>query len=473
MARDLPFPSVPLFSPAHYPFFRVLNPSDSGRQITLRRLCWCSRVAMAIGEKIKDFLDEGSHLQRLVQLTMEHPRYAKCYSMFPSYEKDWVVVPLGDISMAMKSVRMISIDCEMVLCQDGTEEVVKICLVDKKFKVKLETLVNPNKAVANYRTEITGVSAEDLVGVTCSLVDVQGRMKKLLRKGTILVGHSLYNDMRALRLEYQRVIDTAYIFKYSDLLPDRIPSLKNLCKAVLGYELRKEGEPHDCKRDAEAAMKLVLAKLEHGFEDPIEVAMVSDSQRSKLLLHRIPVEVPYQELHKVFPQGFELDIQGDPKVRGSFYSTYAVFKDVCEAEKVFQAIEGRKDKDIEGRPQKQVYLKLPSGQWISFKVRKSEMDLPHPKHVDTLVEQWCNGKERQCTKRNRTVSSAKTHEHLNSKVQRTDNLAMVETNEDLEQEEVCIHLEEVDRLKKIIRAREDEIFDLQKILAAFIRKNGL
>ena len=41
---------------------------------------------------------------------------------------------------------------------------------------------------------------------------------------------------------------------------------------MLGYEVCREGEPHNCLNDAQAAMKLVLAKLEHGFDDPIAVA---------------------------------------------------------------------------------------------------------------------------------------------------------------------------------------------------------
>lgn len=41
------------------------------------------------------------------------------------------------------------------------------------FQVKLDEIVNPNKAVADYRTEITGITEADLEGVTCSLVDVQ------------------------------------------------------------------------------------------------------------------------------------------------------------------------------------------------------------------------------------------------------------------------------------------------------------
>lgn len=44
-----------------------------------------------------------------------------------------------------------------------------------------------------------------------------------------------------------------------------------LWQSVLGCALRIEGEPHDCLNDAKAAMKLVLAKLEHGFDDPISI----------------------------------------------------------------------------------------------------------------------------------------------------------------------------------------------------------
>lgn len=91
-------------------------------------------------------------------------------------------------------------------------------------------------------------------------------MKKLLSDGAILVGHGLYNDLKGmlnfltvilsfsmqqpnhflkclmvfvslflkfvdtvLKLDHARVIDTAYIFKYSEGL--RRPSLNNSCKA--------------------------------------------------------------------------------------------------------------------------------------------------------------------------------------------------------------------------------------------------
>ncbi|PKA46278.1 Small RNA degrading nuclease 3 [Apostasia shenzhenica] len=182
----------------------------------------------AIDDNFNHFQDEESPQQRLVRLTREHPLYTSHY-YFPTHQKEWKVLPIGHISSATTTTKMVAIDCEMVLCEDGTDEVVKICIIDQEMKVKLEKLVKPSKTIVDYRTEITGVSAEDLVGITRSLVEVQESIRKLLKKGTILVGHSLHNDLRALKIEYKRVIDTAYVFKCSDLPAKRTPSLNNLC----------------------------------------------------------------------------------------------------------------------------------------------------------------------------------------------------------------------------------------------------
>lgn len=35
----------------------------------------------------------------------------------------------------MKSTTMLAVDCEMVLCEDGTDEVVKVCVVDHNLEV--------------------------------------------------------------------------------------------------------------------------------------------------------------------------------------------------------------------------------------------------------------------------------------------------------------------------------------------------
>ncbi|XP_006494493.2 small RNA degrading nuclease 3 isoform X4 [Citrus sinensis] len=250
--------------------------------------------------------DDESPEQRLVRLTLQHPQYPLCY-MFPSSDEGWLVTKLGKGSKTMTSNIMYAVDCEMVLCEDGSEGLVRLCVVDRNLKVKIDELVKPEKAVADYRSEITGLTADDLVGVTCSLAEIQKRMKKLLSNGTILVGHSLNNDLEVLKLDHPRVIDTSLIFKYVDEY--RRPSLYNLCKSVLGYEIRKKGTPHNCLDDASAAMKLVLAIIERRVDNDVPLLQedVAETERARLFLHRIPTKVPSEELHGVIPGDFTIE----------------------------------------------------------------------------------------------------------------------------------------------------------------------
>ncbi|CAD6261973.1 unnamed protein product [Miscanthus lutarioriparius] len=329
----------------------------------------------AVQQYMTDFPDEVSPEQKLVQLTAEHPEYRKHYC-FPSYQEGWKVLRIGEVSSLMSSSAMLAIDCEMVLCNDGTEAVVRVCVVDDKLKAKLDILVNPLKTITDYRTHITGVSKKDLEGVTSSLVDVQKSLKTMLSKGNILIGHSLHRDLCALKIDYSQVIDTTYIFKYANLPTTASPSLNNLCKATLGYSVREEGEPHNCLKDAEAAMNLVLAKLKNGFNDPIEIAAssVTESDVAKLLAHRIPVYLPCQELCKIFSGNPNIDDKIDSRIRGEFYSTCISFNDLDEVEKAFEELDGQKTKDSGGRLQKHVLLKRDNGDVVSFYVRKMVYD---------------------------------------------------------------------------------------------------
>ncbi|KAK8936694.1 Small RNA degrading nuclease 3 [Platanthera zijinensis] len=416
--------------------------------------------------------DEESPQQKLVRLTMKHPLYRKHYSFRFFDDKDWVVVPTYYKSKGKKSKNMLAVDCEMVLCHDDTEEVVEVCVVDKKLKVMLKSLVKPSKPVADYRTEITGVSAEDLEGVTCSFSDIQKSMVKLLRSGTILVGHSVHSDLRVLKIVHHRVIDTAYIFKFSEGPPTCTPSLNSLCEAVLGYKVRKEGEPHDCRKDAESAMRLVLAKLEHGFDDLINATGVPEFNSPVLLLHKIPAETSWQELHKIFPQNFNFEIQDNLKRQGSFYSTRACFKDPSEAIKAFQSLKGQEEKDSVGHLQKLVYLKLSTGETTGFYVRQTtipptpEDTVSVPNNTSSNIAAILDSKRRKTT-----PSSAEIGEGRDRKAQRNHlSAAATDNNQDSCSKtaclsETCEHADEISRLRRELIAREEEIFKLQKILA--------
>ncbi|CAJ1964491.1 unnamed protein product [Sphenostylis stenocarpa] len=297
--------------------------------------------------------------QILVQVTLQHPLYPLDYS-FPSIDEGWIVVNVKNKPKVMKSTAMVAVDCEMVLCKDGTEAVVKVSVVDHNLEVKLNEFVKPDREIVDYRTTITGVSSQDLEAVTSSLADIQKSMKKLLSNGAILVGHSLHNDLRVLKLDHVRVIDTSYIFQSSDGSMHRRPSLNSLCQAVLGYEVRKKGAPHSCLDDARAAMNLVLAKIKHGVDKEFPISLVQDhvpeTEMAKLFLHKIPNTVNIESLHKIIPGEFETELQPSKKGQGRHYSALAVFKNPQEADDAYENVQGSQLKDTYGRPQKLVKL---------------------------------------------------------------------------------------------------------------------
>ncbi|PQQ15175.1 small RNA degrading nuclease 3 [Prunus yedoensis var. nudiflora] len=319
----------------------------------LAKVVQCHSNRQAVDQLLKTFPENESPEQSLVRSTLEHPQYPLDYS-FPSHEQDWVVSK-----------------------RDGSEALVKVCVVDENLQVKLDELVNPRKKVADYRTEITGVSASDLDRVICTLADIQKRLKKLLSGETILVGHSLCNDLQALKIDHARVIDTAYIFKYSDGPIFRKPSLNNLCKSVLGYEVRKPGSPHNCLDDACAAMKLVLAKIKREIGDIMPPVQddVREVNMAKLLLHRIPITVPSEELHNAIPGNYTIEVkQPSVKAQGDKYSAFAIFKNPQEADQAYEKVQGNKEKDSSGRPQKLISFKLSKGVFTDLYVRKMAQD---------------------------------------------------------------------------------------------------
>ncbi|CAN6450876.1 unnamed protein product [Victoria cruziana] len=371
---------------------------------------------------------------------------------------------------------MIAIDCEMVLCEDGTEAVVKVCAVDEDMEIKLDVLVNPMKAVSDYRTDVTGISACDLEGVTCCLSDVQKTMKKLLKHGTILVGHSLYHDLEALRIDHRRVIDTSFIFTYLDKPSYYIPSLNNLCKSILGYHLREEGAPHVCLDDARGSMKLVKAKLEHGFNDPVVIASknVPETELVKLLLHNIPTMVSCQELRKIFPDECAVEIEATFRPKGSKSSTFAIFKSCRKANEAFEILEGEMEKDSDGRPQKRVHLQLSSGSFVNICVRKMKGDDPADSSRISTKKRLKVGVEEPVA--SDLPMKRPNREETNASKKRKKGLTKCSaeiSEEPTLDSKKCEHAEEIERLNKKLRERDEEIKNLHKLLSSLTRKHGL
>ncbi|GLT49397.1 hypothetical protein SLA2020_229550 [Shorea laevis] len=452
------------------------------------RILQCHSNRRMVEQFRKESPDNESPEQRLVRLTLEHPLYPLDYT-FPSHEEGWVVAKLRKKSKVMRSNEMVAVDCEMVLCEDGTEALVKVCVVDRNLEVKLNKLVNPNKAVADFRTEITGVTATDLNGVTCSLADIQKPIKKLLSHGAILVGHGLNNDLRALKLDHARIIDTSYIFRFHDAPIHRRPSLNNLCKSVLGFEVQEQGSAHNCVDDACAAMKLVLSQLEHGDDIMLVCKDAPQAVTTKLLLHRIPINISSEELYRVIPRNVNIEVKPSKNAQGEMYSAFAIFKTPQEACQVFENLEASEEKDSSGRPQKLVRFQTSTGVTADIYIRKMANDDSHsyilakkralpgkessneskkPKSEEkTIVE--TTEKSNNCLEENELLKDKLQDElFVESMKQEAEQKTVEGTVTNSNQTDDL--LKEIERLKQELREKDLQINLQDKIIASLERK---
>ncbi|KAI7990271.1 Small RNA degrading nuclease 3 [Camellia lanceoleosa] len=132
-----------------------------------------------------------------------------------------------------KFPKMLAVDCEMVLCEDGTEALVRVCAVGRNLQ--LQTIgVKLLGSVQKIWMELLvhWLMYRQYVESMKKLFFGWIMKKKLLRDGkTILIGRSLNNDLKALKLDHGRVIDTSLIFKHGDGANFKRPSLNDLCKA--------------------------------------------------------------------------------------------------------------------------------------------------------------------------------------------------------------------------------------------------
>ena len=76
---------------------------------------------------------------------------------------------------------------------------------------------------------------------------------------TIIVGHGLENDLRALNLIHNTVLDTAVVFPHFFGLPYR-RSLKALVSSYLKKDIQESLWGHDSYEDARACIELMLWK---------------------------------------------------------------------------------------------------------------------------------------------------------------------------------------------------------------------
>ena len=157
-----------------------------------------------------------------------------------------------------KSQSVYALDCEMCYTGRGLE-VCKVSVVGIDGALVYETLVKPERQVVDYNTRFSGIDESHLKKATKTVTDVQRDLLSLIYSQTILIGHGLENDLRALRIIHSNIIDTAVLFPHFRGFPYR-RSLKSLVASYLQKNIQTSVSGHDSFEDARACAELVLWK---------------------------------------------------------------------------------------------------------------------------------------------------------------------------------------------------------------------
>ncbi|KAJ1417044.1 ribonuclease H-like domain-containing protein, partial [Ochromonadaceae sp. CCMP2298] len=160
------------------------------------------------------------------------------------------------------AVAVAAVDCEMCDTAAGLE-LTRVSLLAADNSLLLDTYVKPSMPITDYRTQYSGINPHTLQHVTVTLRMVQLALLRLISADTVLVGHSLNSDLRALKISHSRCLDTSLLYPHPRGYPLRL-KLKQLALDYLNQRIqRNEGigaAGHDSTEDARAALQLALLK---------------------------------------------------------------------------------------------------------------------------------------------------------------------------------------------------------------------
>ncbi|KAI8805213.1 ribonuclease H-like domain-containing protein [Cladochytrium replicatum] len=167
-------------------------------------------------------------------------------------------IPFTRLSKGTDAHPAVGIDCEMSYTMCGME-LTRITVVTLDGKRIMDEVVKPSTEVVDYNTMFSGITEKMVQGSSHTLDTAKVELNKLISHNTIIIGHGLENDLKAMRILHDRVIDTSLMFPHPKGPPYKQP-LRFLAQKILNRRIQEGKNGHDSYDDALAAVDVVKAK---------------------------------------------------------------------------------------------------------------------------------------------------------------------------------------------------------------------
>lgn len=129
----------------------------------------------------------------------------------------------------------------------------------------MDEYVVPETEILDYNTQYSGITPEHMANATKRLKDIQVEFLNHVSADTPLIGHSVWHDLKCLKIRHTTLVDTAVHFESARGPPYR-PALRYLAQRFLARIIQNSQMGHDSVEDATACADLVKLKIKHGLQ---------------------------------------------------------------------------------------------------------------------------------------------------------------------------------------------------------------